>query len=204
LNNKELTKEEEQIKLTSNNSTNSNIHGDNSNTSQPIDEEEICKKYLNQIKYLQADIDNYRKNINLQINQAVFNEKKRMFLNLFNTREDLERAVNSFKKDKKSHQSLKGVKLVFENIIQLFEDEGLAEIASINSTFNSSFHEAIKIIETNDYEDNTIISEIRKGYTLNGKVIRTSLVEVTKKPISLSTDAKDEQNIINSENKWVK
>tara|TARA_B100000315_G_scaffold254462_1_gene295587 strand:- start:553 stop:1158 length:606 start_codon:yes stop_codon:yes gene_type:complete len=201
LNNKELTKEEEQIKSTSNNSTNSNIHEDNSNTSQSIDEEEICKKYLNQIKYLQADIDNYRKNINLQINQAVFNEKKRIFLNLFNTREDLERAINSFKKDKKSHQNLKGVKLVFENLIQLFEDEGLAEIASINSTFNSSFHEAIKIIETNDYEDNTIISEIRKGYTLNGKVIRTSLVEVTKKPISLSTDAKDEQNIINSENK---
>ena len=201
MNNKELTKEEEQIKLTSNNSTNSNIHGDNSNTSQPIDEEEICKKYLNQIKYLQADIDNYRKNINLQINQAVFNEKKRIFLNLFNTKEDLERAINSFKKDKKYHQNLKGVKLVFENIIQLFEDEGLAEIASINSTFNSSFHEAIKIIETNDYEDNTIISEIRKGYTLNSKVIRTSLVEVTKKPISLSTDAKDEQNIINSENK---
>ena len=81
MNNKELTKEE-QIKLTSNNSTNSNIHGDNSNTSQPIDEEEICKKYLNQIKYLQADIDNYRKNINLQINQAVFNEKKRIFLKL--------------------------------------------------------------------------------------------------------------------------
>jgi molecular chaperone GrpE len=148
-------------------------------------EEDKANNYLTRIKYLQADFENYRKMVETQTSQRLAREKEHLLSGLLNIRDDLERALESAKLE--GHPITKGVKMIFENLNSYLGQEGVGEIPALGKAFDPNLHEAVNYVSRDDCEDNTIVKEIRKGYTLNGKVIRISLVEVAKRQISQSS-----------------
>jgi molecular chaperone GrpE len=71
---------------------------------------------------------------------------------------------------------------ILKTIDIFLEKEGIKEIDSINKPFDPNVHEIIGFSYTNDdVDENIITKEIRKGYLLNDRVLRPSLVEVSKK-----------------------
>ena len=141
-------------------------------------EKHISKSYLNQLKYLQADFDNYRKSIDRQIDDKIMFYKQDIILNIIEIKEDIERAV-----DNSSHnieELTSGLKMINNNLDKMLKTTNVAEIVCKNKFFDPIFHEIVSTSKKSEMPDNLINKVIRKGYVLGNKVLRHSLVEIIK------------------------
>ena len=140
--------------------------------------EKKAENYLTQLKYLQADFENYRRMFEAEVNRRVMSVKEALMLALIPIKEDLERAIQAANEDS---PLLRGVKIVAENFRAVLAKEGLEEIEALGAKFDPNLHEAFSYVSKEGCEDGVITAVIRKGYKLGGKVIRPSLVEVNKR-----------------------
>ena len=124
---------------------------------------------LNQLKYLQADFDNYRKKFDREkediINLANENLIKEMLIVL----DDLERALKENKQ---------GLLLLHKNFLKILEKHGLKYIECAGKKFDPRLHEVL-MKEKSEKEDGTILEEFQKGFMLKLKVIRPSQVKIS-------------------------
>jgi molecular chaperone GrpE len=70
--------------------------------------------------------------------------------------------------------------MLLKQLLEVLKGEGLEEIPAVGELLNPERHEVVSSVENNDVPENTIVEEVRRGYLLNGKVIRPSLVVVSK------------------------
>jgi len=149
---------------------------------------------FNKLKYSLADFDNYRKNIEKQNALRVLSVKADILSTVVNLREDFMRALDTLKHHKVDISILEGLTNILKNIDLFLEKENVLEIKALNRVFDPNFHEIIgfSYVE-DDAEENIITKEIRKGYLLNDRVLRPSLVEVSKKIIkNIDNDNKED------------
>jgi molecular chaperone GrpE len=149
---------------------------------------------FNKLKYSLADFDNYRKNIEKQNALRVLSVKADILSTVVNFREDFVRALDTLKHHKVDISIREGLTNILKNIDLFLEKENILEIKALNSVFDPNFHEIIgfSYVE-DDAEENIITKEIRKGYLLNDRVLRPSLVEVSKKIIkNIDNDNKED------------
>ena len=149
---------------------------------------------FNKLKYSLADFNNYRKNIEKQNALRILSVKADILSTMVNLREDFIRALDTLKHHKVEISILEGLTNILKNIDLFLEKENVLEIKALNSAFDPNFHEIIgfSYVE-DDVEENIITKEIRKGYLLNDRVLRPSLVEVSKKIIkNIDNDNKED------------
>lgn len=149
---------------------------------------------FNKLKYSLADFDNYRKNIEKQNALRMLSVKADILSTMVNLREDFIRALDTLKHHKVDISILEGLTNILKNIDLFLEKENVIEIKALNSVFDPNFHEIIGFSYVEgDVEENIITREIRKGYLLNDRVLRPSLVEVSKKIIkNIENDNKED------------
>jgi molecular chaperone GrpE len=85
-----------------------------------------------------------------------------------------------------------GVALIRRQLDETFRKMGVEPIEALGEPFNPVFHEALTVEPREGFAPDTIIEEIRKGYTLGGRVIRPSLVKVVIAPPTASADGPGE------------
>jgi molecular chaperone GrpE len=146
-------------------------------------EKEKSEEYVSRLKYLQADFENFEKRVNREREDIVKMSSERIVTKLLTIQDDLELAVSESQKMKVSERVSKGLSMILGNLHDVFSQEGVVEIDALGKTFDPSKHEAVSFLESNKLKENTVVSELRKGYILNGKVIRPSTTEVTRKPV---------------------
>ncbi len=76
--------------------------------------------------------------------------------------------------------SYKGVKLIYQQIVDVLNKHEIKEIEALGKPFDPNFHEAVMIIESEELEPDTVAEVLLKGYTYHSKVIRPSMVKVVK------------------------
>src|SRR5215210_4982613 len=142
---------------------------------------ESSESSLNKIKYLMADFDNYRKQLEKQVASKAESIKAELLLKFLNIRDDYLRAL-SVARQSKSEQGvvIEGLEGILKNIDSLLASEGVREIEAVGTPFDPNVHDAIAYSARDDLAENTVTAEIRKGYILNGRVLRPSLVEISK------------------------
>jgi len=119
--------------------------------------------------------------------------------------DNVERAIISFQNDEKLKQNsdldkiIDGIEIVKKNIISIFKKNGIEVIECINKKFDPNFHQAMLEVEDHSKESGLVVQEIQKGYTMKGRLLRPSMVGVTKKNEKKSE--KDEDNSKKSEEK---
>jgi len=150
---------------------------------------ESSESSLNKMKYLMADFDNYRKQMEKQVASKAESIKAELLLKFLNIRDDYVRAL-SVARQSKSEQIvvIEGLEGILKNIDSLLASEGVREIEAIGTPFDPNVHDAIAYSARDDLAENTVTAEIRKGYMLNGRVLRPSLVEISKKIIKNSVN----------------
>jgi molecular chaperone GrpE len=133
------------------------------------------------MKYLMADFDNYRKQMEKQLASKAESIKAELLLKFLNIRDDYLRAL-SVARQSKSEQGvvIEGLEGILKNIDSLLASEGVREIEALGTPFDPNVHDAIAYSARDDLAENTVTAEIRKGYMLNGRVLRPSLVEISK------------------------
>lgn len=142
---------------------------------------ESSESSLNKMRYLMADFDNYRKQMEKQLASKAESIKAELLLKFLNIRDDYIRALSMAKQSKSDKEVvIEGLEGILKNIDSVLASEGVRDIESVGTPFDPNVHDAIAYSERNDLAENTVTAEIRKGYMLNGRVLRPSLVEISK------------------------
>ena len=101
--------------------------------------------------------------------------------------DNIDRAINSFKNDdtlknnKDLDKIIEGIEIVKKDLVSIFKKNSIETIECLNKKFDPNFHQAMLEIEDNTKESGTVIQEIQKGYMMKDRLLRPSLVGVTKK-----------------------
>ena len=173
-------------------SNNGSIESNNSDISNQDNSEDIEKikkqseSYFKQLQYLQADFENYRKQVSKEFeNQSKFGNNQ-IIQYLIEIYEDLKRVIDN---SDSNDSSSKVLSLIIKNIESMFKEQSVEIINSIGNPFDPNLHEAIAYTENPDIDDNVIISETQSGYKIHGQVLRPSKVNVCKnKSVSSGVD----------------
>ncbi len=136
---------------------------------------------LNKLKYMVADFDNYRKQMDKQVASKIEESKAELMLKFLNIRDDYVRAVEIAKQSKAELVVVEGLEGILKNFDHLLKSEGVIEIETVETPFDPNVHDAISFSYRDELPESTVTDEIRKGYMLDNKVLRPSLVEISKK-----------------------
>jgi molecular chaperone GrpE len=160
--------------------------------------EELCKaressdNNLNRLKYMMADFDNYRKQMEKQTISKIESSKAELLLKFLNVRDDYLRALEIAKQSKSVAVVIEGLEAILKNLDSLLKSEGILEIETVGTPFDPNVHDAISFSYSDVVDENTVTDEIRKGYMLNNKVLRPSLVEISKKIVKNTVNDTEE------------
>ena len=140
------------------------------------DAEESHNRYLRAL----ADFDNFRKRQREETERRTSLAREELILKLLPIVDNFQRALAAAEAQHSYESLVEGVTLTLKHMTEMLEKEGVEPIEALGQEFNPELHEAMMRVETDEYPDNTVIDELEKGYTLNGKVLRPARVRVAK------------------------
>ncbi len=147
---------------------------------RPSPEEELTElrdKYLR----LYAEFENYKKRVQKDKDDLIKSCNETILYEILPVMDNLEMAL-SHSADRVSEGIVKGVEITLKEFRRVTEKFGLVPIDAKGKRFDPAVHHAMSQVETADVEDKTVIEEFRKGYKFGDKVLRPSLVAVSKNP----------------------
>jgi len=130
------------------------------------------------IQRLQADFDNFRKQGEKQKQDLIRYANEGLIVKFLDIYEDMERALENSSNEEELRE---GLELIYSKMKNTLEKEGVEEIPAVGEKFDPFKHEALLTVDSPDHENNEIVDELMKGYTLKDKVIKYSKVRVCKK-----------------------
>lgn len=130
-----------------------------------------------------ADYENFKKFAERERAEAVLRERSAMLVDFIDSCENLERALEAGAKELPADGKLmRGLKMTLELMRSVLERAAVKPIEALGKSFDPSLHEAVYFTPDPSKPEYTIVEEVRRGYTLNGKVLRTSKVCVVTRP----------------------
>ncbi len=125
-----------------------------------------------------ADFQNLQKKTNSDIQNGVNAKIDQFMKNFLSIYDDFNRATKSMIEE---NVNVAGLESVLKNVDSLLSEYGVTPINALGEIFDPNLHEAVSIIEDPTLDDGTITKEIRKGYISQNRVIRPTIVEISKK-----------------------
>ena len=134
------------------------------------------KEESDDLRYLRlmADFQNYKKRVEKEKKDLYAYANENIMSDLLTVMDNFERALEHDADD----NFKEGIEMIFKQLQDALEKSGLAEIPALGEDFDPNVHNAVMAEETEDYESGKVSGVMQKGYTLNGKVIRPSMVKV--------------------------
>ena len=146
------------------------------------EKEEIVKSLHDKMLYIQADFENFKKIKNKEKQDVLKFGNEVLIKDLLPVVDNLERALEHASKTDDFKSIHDGVKIVLNEFLKVLEKAGVQPVEALGQKFDPNFHEAFFQEERKDVEPEIIVSEHLKGYVLNGRLIRPSLVSISKHP----------------------
>lgn len=170
-----------------------------------------------QDKYLRlyAEFENFKKVVSREQAELLRYGHERFITEVLPVMDNLERAIVHSKgfTDKIDPEGkealnglLSGVEMTLKQMMDVLGRFGVRGINALGEPFDPTMHHAVSQLESKGYEPNTVIEELRKGYLLNDRVIRPSMVVVSRKvekeePEDVEASSGDEGDVVNIETK---
>ena len=145
-------------------------------------EQEKNTQVLTRMRYLQADFENYKKRVDKELMDTKAFISEKLITNLLDIIDEYELALKVAKEGGNIQSLTGGVEMTLKKFLDVLAREGLSRIDTNEKKFDPNLHEAAEIVPTKEAEEGLIISEIRAGYMLKGKVLRPSMVKVATPP----------------------
>jgi molecular chaperone GrpE len=145
------------------------------------EKDRTIEERVSQLKYLQADFENYKKAVDREKAHVVKCATDDIILKLLDIYENLERAVLGEKDAEVKGPLFEGLEIVYNQMKCMLEAEGLTPIKAVGEKLDPFKHEAIMKEENKDEEDGVVLEELQRGYMLKDRVIRYSKVKVSKR-----------------------
>ena len=142
---------------------------------------------------LQAETDNFRKRLSREKEEFSQYANERLFKALIPIFDNFERALEASSNDAKSLK--KGLDMILKQFSSFLEKEKVEPIKAVGEKFDPAIHEVLSSEESDDHEEDTIISQFVKGYTINHRVLRPAQVVISKKPLVELKESSEEENL---------
>lgn len=127
----------------------------------------------------QADFDNFRRRTIKEKEDLAQYASMKLIGQLLPVVDNFERALTAAESGSDLESFTKGVEMIFRQLSQSLEGEGLKVIEAVGQPFNPEFHQAIMQVESDEHEEGIVVEEVQKGYILKEKVIRPAMVKVS-------------------------
>lgn len=137
-------------------------------------------EYYAHLQRLQAEFDNYRKRTQREKEDYVKYASERVVEALLPVLDNFERAMQASKVNPDFNSFAQGVEMIFKQMHNSLAKEGLVAIEAVGQPFDPNIHEAVLQVDSEEYPENTVVEELQKGYCLKEKVIRPSMVKVSR------------------------
>ena len=143
------------------------------------------KELTDQLLRKQAEVENIRKR--LMREKEEFQQ-----YSLFQAVEGFIPVLDAFElalqSDGGGDEYRKGVELIYQQLSNTLQKLGLEPIESVGGQFNPYMHEAVSLVETDEYEDHHVLQEFQRGYLFKNRLLRPARVKVAQRP-SAETDS---------------
>ena len=140
----------------------------------------LAEDYLSQLKYLQADFENYKKMVAREREMYVTCATEELTKSLLPIIDNLEIAIASAKQNEDEPSFVEGIELIYKDLMAVLGEEGLKSIKAVGEKLDPYKHEVIMTVVDDEHPEDTIVEELEKGYMLGSKLIRTAKVKVSK------------------------
>ena len=147
------------------------------------------------LQRMSADYANFQKRVPKQIADNICYEKEKIIKSLLPALDNFEHTLQNAHSAEDAEVFIKGIQIIHDQMLDIFKSHGVEQIKSPGEKFNPAMHEAMMQKVEPEKEDNIVLEEFQKGYTLNGRVIRPSKVIVNK----LATEQPDQEKAISEE-----
>ena len=132
-------------------------------------------EYFEHLKRNMAEFDNFKKRINKEKDSLYYTITADLISDLLPIIDNFEKALNIECKDKEYKS---GMEMIYTELVGLLNKTGVKEIEALGKTFDPNFHEAVMHEEDSKKGEKEIVEVFRKGYIINDRVIRHSMVKV--------------------------
>lgn len=126
-----------------------------------------------------AEFENFRKRAERERFEYVQYAAGDLMRELLPALDDFERALQHETADR---EYAKGVELIYQRLSDTLKKMGLEPIETKGARFDPSIHQAVQRVETEEADDQAILSEFQKGYNFKGKLLRPAMVSVAVRP----------------------
>lgn len=173
--NETTSKEDEQPESSESSEDNASEAAAEDNSKKAEAEENGDAKYLR----LMAEFQNYKKRVAKEKSDIHSYANEKIVTELLEVLDNFERALATDNSTDVEGYS-QGMKLIFDQLLGVLTKSGLVEVKALGEEFDPNMHNAVMTADSEEYDSNKVCSVLQKGYTLNGKVIRPSMVTVAK------------------------
>ncbi len=167
--------------------------GDNEESEIPL-EKMTKRQLLNRVREIQetadnnfdlyvrsqAEIDNLKKRFQKEKADLYKFSNESLIKKLLSVGDNLEKAISHSKNDNSLDALREGVELTLKGLMDTLEREGLESVKALDEPFDPNFHEAVSELQDNSVKPGTVIQELQKGFILNQRLIRPTMVIVSK------------------------
>jgi molecular chaperone GrpE len=133
-----------------------------------------------------AEMENFRKRSDRERSEAATLVKSSILIEFLPIMDACERALESFKENNDEYGLVnkyrEGVELLYKQLGNTLNRLGVVPLEVKGSKFDPNLHEALTHLETHEFEDNTVIEELRRGYIFNNRLLRPAQVVVSSRP----------------------
>ena len=134
-------------------------------------------EYFDQLLRLKAEFENYRKRMNREREEFAKFAAQELVSDLLTVIDNLENALLASEKTEDFRALHEGVEMTRKEALRILGQWGLEEVKAVGERFDPGKHEAVMHVDS-DEEEGRIVEELRRGYSLKGRLIRPSMVKV--------------------------
>jgi len=129
---------------------------------------------------LSAEFENFKKRSRREMSEFKKFAAEVLIKDLLPAVDNLDRALEMTSTDENCKAIIEGVTMTRDEIIKVFSKYGVEAIEALEKEFDPAYHQAVGQEESQDCPENTILKEYQKGYTMHGRLLRPSMVIVSK------------------------
>ena len=127
-----------------------------------------------------ADFENYKRRTAQEKDDLLKYSNAKLMAELLPVLDNFQLALKSPAESVEAQNVVKGVEMIYRQMLQTLEAAGMAKIEAVGQPFDPNLHEAIMQVDDDTVPEDTVVEELRAGYMLKERVIRPSMVKVSK------------------------
>jgi molecular chaperone GrpE len=154
-------------------------------TGEPVDglkreletEKHKNEELLTRLKYMQADLENYRKRMDKELAEARESSVRSLLTRLLVVQDEMDMAAKHSDGEEEGEVK-EGVEMVRKKLWSALESAGVERIDCVGRPFDPALHEAVEKVQGNSHGEDVVVEEIRPGFMFKGRLLRPSMVKV--------------------------